>query len=124
MSAPSPFDFINEINEKRGQDLPISAYSPFLVNRGLSYFRDTVLLANEMNSKTHIDPDMQFEFYKRAVTKKKRFSRWAKAETNDNAAAVMEYYQVSRRKADEILAIINKENLATIKERLFKGGKQ
>lgn len=124
MAAPNPFDYINEINEKRGQDLPISGYSPFLVNRGLSYFRDTVLLANEMNAKTHIDPDMQFEFYKHAVTKKKRFSKWAKAETNDDVNAVMEYYQVSRRKADEILAIINKENLATIKERLFKGGKQ
>lgn len=124
MAAPTPFDFLNNINEKRGLDLPIANYTPFMVNRGLSYFRDTVLLANEMNAKSHIDPDMQYEFYMQAVTKKKRFSKWAKAETNNDVDSVMEYYQASRRKAEEIIAIINKDELATIKERLFKGGKQ
>ena len=54
-----PFDFINDINTGKkdlinGSDNPELAekiYSPFLTNRSLSYFSDTVSLANEMNMR-------------------------------------------------------------------------
>jgi len=55
----NPFDYLNSINYSK-QDLMVDddtekAYNAFLVNRGLSYFQDTVLLANEMNKNHHID---------------------------------------------------------------------
>jgi hypothetical protein len=50
----TPFDFINAINFTK-KDLfsedPMAKkdYAPFIINRGLGYFPDTVLYANEMN---------------------------------------------------------------------------
>ena len=117
------FDILNEINEKKGNEIDMKDYSPFMINRGLSYFRDTVLLANEMNRAGHIDTDMQYEFYKHSVSRKTRRSKWAKAESDENIDAIIETYKVSRRKAMEILPLINNDMMHIIKERLFKGGR-
>ena len=39
-------------------------YSPFMVNRALSYYRDTVLFANVMNQYPNLDKRLQYNFYK------------------------------------------------------------
>ncbi|MBV32909.1 MAG: DNA polymerase, partial [Porticoccaceae bacterium] len=84
MSKKSPFDFLNSINYskqnliKEPQDE--KEYVPFIVNRGLGYFQDTIMLANEMNVNCHIDNKMQYDFLKNTVRKRKRFSKWLKAE--------------------------------------------
>ena len=46
----SPFDYLNSINDTK-QDLMVDditekQYNAFMVNRGLSYFPDTVAVAN------------------------------------------------------------------------------
>ena len=93
----SPFDFLNAINLTK-KDLfaedPLSEkdYAPFIVNRGLSYFPDTVLYANEMNRNAHIAKDWQFSFFLNTITKKKRFSKWHKKDADtENLRLVMEY---------------------------------
>jgi len=55
----TPFSFVNEINigkrdimrDQNGEhsDLLEKVYSPYITNRSLSYFNDSVLHANEMN---------------------------------------------------------------------------
>ena len=49
----NPFKYLNEINYgKRNimvDEETEKAYAPFIINRSLSYFPDTVALANEMN---------------------------------------------------------------------------
>ena len=49
----NPFDYLNAINATKEDvmvdDVAESKYNAFLINRGLSYFVDTVLYANEMN---------------------------------------------------------------------------
>lgn len=54
-----PFDFLNSISYKKNyimhSDIEEKEYVPFLTNRGLSYYPDTVLHANEMNMRTSID---------------------------------------------------------------------
>ena len=49
----NPFKFTDAINYTKEDimidDITEKAYNPFLINRSLSYFPDTVLAANEMN---------------------------------------------------------------------------
>ena len=37
-------------------------YPPYIINKGLSYFSDTVIMANEMNRLHHASKHMQFSF--------------------------------------------------------------
>ncbi len=124
----SPFDFINAINQTKENlfEDPQAAkdYSPFLVNRGLSYFHDTVVQANTMNQYSSIPKDWQFTFLLNSIAKKKRFSKWAKADkATESLILVQEYFGYSSEKAKEALRILTDEQLNDIKQKLNKGGK-
>ena len=124
----SPFDFINAINstkENLFEDPSATKdYSPFLVNRGLSYFHDTVVQANTMNMYSNIPNEWQFNFLLNSITKKKRFSKWAKKDpATEQLKLVQEYYGYSSEKAKEALSILSDEQLKLIEEKLNKGGK-
>jgi len=60
----NPFEYVNSINMTKKDimidDLSEKAYAPFMINRSLSYFNDTVLMANEMNIKHHLDAKLQY----------------------------------------------------------------
>jgi len=125
----SPFDFLNAINFTK-EDLfekdPQAAkdYNAFLINRGLSYFPDTVFYANQMNQQSGLDKDMQFFFFLNIISKKKRFSKWSKKDPEtETLQLVKEYYGYSSEKATEALKVLSEENLIMIKEKLYKGGK-
>ena len=124
----TPFDFINAINltKKNLFEDPLAKkdYVPFIINRGLSYFPDTVLYANEMNRCSSIPEDWQFSFFLNTIPKKKRFSKWHKkdAET-ESLSLVKEYFGYSSEKAKEALNILTDDQLVMIKEKLYKGGK-
>ena len=64
--AISPFDFINAIHYSKENlivdDWSEKQYNAFIINKGLSYGADTVIPANEMNSRPHLDKKMQFSF--------------------------------------------------------------
>jgi len=70
----NPFEYINAINTTKKDimvdDIAESKYTPFMVNRSLSYFPDTVLFANEMNINHHLDNRLQFDFFINIVKKK------------------------------------------------------
>lgn len=124
----TPFDFINAINfDKRNLFEDPQAqkdYVPFIVNRGLSYFHDTVLYANEMNRLSHIDKEMQFEFLRGSITKRKRFSKWSKKTAlTDDLTAVQKFYGYSAEKAMEVMSILSKEQIEFIKQQMDKGGR-
>lgn len=124
----TPFDFINSItfDKKNLFEDPQAKkdYNTFIVNRGLSYFPDTVLYANEMNRNHHIDKDCQFFFLLNSISKKKRFSKWSKKDADsESLTLVMEYFNYSSEKAKEALSVLTDEQLVMIKEKLYKGGK-
>lgn len=123
-----PFDFINEINHSKKDimvdDISEKSYNAFLVNRGLSYFVDTILYSNEMNVNHHISNRMQFDFLLHSVKSKKRFSKWAKAENVKHLETVKEYYGYSNSKAKMVLPLLNEEQLNHIESKLYKGGKK
>src|SRR5687768_3879725 len=118
--SSNPFDFINSINNKDyiWDQFSDKDYNPFMVNNGLSYFPDTVLLANEMNTHQNIPKKYQYDFLFHTVSKKKRFSKWVKkdkGEDTDNLPLIMEYYNFSATKAKEALSILTDEQIDKIK---------
>ena len=122
------FDYINDINFGKKNlmvdDDAEKVYVSFLTNRGLSYFQDTVLLANEMNVNHHIDSKLQYDFLRNIVRPRKRFSKWAKAETLDKVDVIAEYYDYSRAKAASVADLIDDDTLDSMKKYLSKGGKR
>ena len=123
----NPFEYLNAINNTK-KDLMVDEeaekkYNAFMVNRGLSYFYDTALLANEMNRNHHLDNRLQFDFLINTIRKQKRFSKWLKADKTDSLEAVKEYYGYSNEKALQALKILNKEQLNFIRSKFETGGK-
>ena len=92
----NPFEFVNAINDNKKDlmvdDLVEKEYLPFIVNRQLSYFQDTIFAANEMNVQSHIDKKLQFHFLLNIIRKRKRFTKWGKPDVIDDMDAVKEYY--------------------------------
>lgn len=123
------FDFLNSINDSK-EDLlkkdPLSEkdYNSFMVNRGLSYFGDTILYANEMNSRTDIPKKWQYEFYLYGIKKKRRFSKWHKKDVNgEDLKLVMQEYQYSTKRALEVLSLLTEQQLQVIREKYNTGGR-
>ena len=141
MGKLSPFDFIKSINEgrkgehllkdcKADQSLEHSdpeardkAYVPFIINRGLSYFKDTVLFSNEMNIKADLPPRMQYDFYRYIVTPKRRFSKWGKKQNaNDDIKLIQKTYDYSREKAESVYPLFTTKQLKELYTKYDKGG--
>lgn len=124
----TPFDFINAINQTKENlfEEPNASklYQPYLVNRSLSYFHDTIIQANTMNMYSGIPNHWQFAFLLNSIAKKKRFSKWQKKDkATDSLLLVQEYFGYSSDKAKEALSILSDEQLNEIKQKLNKGGK-
>ena len=124
----NPFDYVNSINYSK-KDVMQSpedekAYNSFMVNRSLSYFSDTTLLANEMNRYHHLDSRLQYQFLINIVRKRKRFSKWVKPELENDLESVKEYYGYSNEKARQILPLLSPSQIETIKEKVNKGGRK
>lgn len=128
MVLMSPFDYLNAINYTKENiivdDITEKDYNPFMVNRGLSYFADTILMANEMNQHAHLDKKLQFDFFINIVRKKKRFSKWFKPETVSDVEVVKEYYGYSNDKARQALSLLTQEQLNILRKKVYKGGRK
>ena len=92
------------------------------MNRGLSFTPDTILAANEMNVVPFLDKRMQYDYLYSTVRKKKRYSKWIKAEQDEIEDLIVEYYGVSRRRASEYASLMTDKDVAEIKAKTNKGG--
>ena len=99
-------------------------YPPFIINKGLSYFSDTVMYANEMNRLHHASKHMQFSFYLNSIKSRKRFSKWLKSSKIKDLDVVKQHFGYSNKKAQEALSLMTKKQIDYIKERLYKGGRK
>ena len=123
----NPFDYLNSINTTKKDvitdDITEKAYNSFMVNRSLSYFNDTVVLANEMNRYHHLDNRLQFDFLINMVRKRKRFSKWIKPQIESDVEVVKKYYGYSNEKARQILPLLSPEQISGLKKKVNKGGR-
>ena len=123
----TPFDYLNSINHSKvdvmTDDLTEKSYNSFMINRSLSYFQDTVGMANVMNQHHHADSRLQYHFLLNIIRKRKRFSKWDKATDSSDITAVKEYYGYSNEKARQILDILSADQITVITQKISKGGK-
>ena len=100
-----------------------SLYVPFVVNRALSLFPDTLFHVNEMNLNSHLDSKLQYEYLYNSIRKKKRFEKWPwkKVEVSD-VDLICDVYKYNRVKAREVLSVLTKEQISELKKQQEKGG--
>ena len=124
----SPFDFLNEINYGKKNiiidDITEKQYNSFMVNRGLSYFKDTVVIANEMNINHHLDNRLQFDFLINIIRKKRRFSKWNKPQIVNDLDVIKEYYGYSNKQAKAVHNLLSSEQIGELRKKVYKGGKK
>lgn len=96
-------------------------YAPFLVNRGLSYYPDTVMYANEMNLRTSIDNKLAYDYLINIVRPRKRFSKWFKSTDNNEVSLITQYYNCSEVKAEQYFKILSSTQLNEICNSVLKG---
>ena len=123
-------DYLNSINYTKEPLMDTEdeqwekKYPPFIVNKCLAPFQDTILLVNEMNQYPNVDKKLQFDFFINSLRPRKRFTHWVKAKKLDDIEYVKEIYGYNNEKAKVALTILNDDQIATIKQKLNKGGKQ
>lgn len=122
----SPFEFINSINYTKSNlivdEWSEKQYQPYIVNKGLSFSSDSVIFANEMNSRPHLEKSLQNNFLINTIRPKKRFSKWIKPEKLEAIEIIKDYYGYSTEKARQVVTIFTEEQLKNLKEKLKKGG--
>ena len=122
----TPFDYLKAINETK-EDVMLTEqdekkYSSFIVNRGLSFFMDTIFQVNEMNRNHQLESRLQFAYLLNSIRKKKRYSKWLKPEKLGDLDIVKEYYGFGNEKAKDALKVLSEEQLGYIKNKLNQGG--
>lgn len=126
----TPFDFVNAINSKTKKNIistdddPRAAeksYVPYIVNKTLSYFPETVLYANEMNRRKHLDHKPQFDYLLNTIRPGKRFAKWIKQDDGEVLELVKQYYQFNDEKARQAIPLLSKEQISMIKRILTSG---
>jgi hypothetical protein len=124
-STINPFDYVKAINANHDimeDEVSEKQYNPYIVNKAMSFGMDTVIQANEMNSRPHLDKRLQFSFFINSIRPRKRFNPWLKAEKIQDLDAIKQYYQYSTDKALHVLNILTPRQIDVIKERLYTGG--
>lgn len=123
----SPFDYVNAILQNKKKlivdDITEKSYAPFLVNRSLSYHKDCLFYANEMNRHHSLDKKLQNDFLINIVRSQKRpFAKWVKAEKSEDLECVKQIFGFSESKAREAVRLLSKEQIQKLKEQTDIGG--
>ena len=123
-------DYLKAINETKHPLLDTDdltwekKYPPYIVNKILSMFYDTIMNANEMNGFHFLPKKMQFHYFINSIRKRKRFGgKWITQTKLKNLEYVKEYYGYSNEKAKQALSILSDKQIEEIKTTLTKGGR-
>ena len=124
----NPFDYVKAASYSKKDimvdDIAEKAYTPYIVNRALSYHLDTVLFANEMNINHNMDNRLQFDFYINTIKKRNGFSKWHKVVDDNDVDIVKSAFNYNKKRAEEVLSLLSKDQIQSLKNRMNIGGKQ
>ena len=122
-------DYLNAINHTKEKLMDTEdetwekKYPPFVINKCLHAFQDTILFVNEINQLPNLDNKLQFDFFLNTLRARKRYTPWLKAKKLGNLDCIKEYYGYDNEKAKTALDILDDEQISTIKQKLYKGGR-
>lgn len=120
-------DWLNSINQTKKNlidedPLLEKEYSPYIINRCLSGYIDSILYANEMNRYHFLPKKLQYDFFINTLRKRKRYTPWIQKDKIEDLEYVKKYYGYSNEKAKEALKILTREQLNFIKAKFETGG--
>ena len=122
-------DYINAINYTKEPLLDTEEeqwekkYPPYIINKCIAPFPDSLMLVNEINQLHHLDKKLQYDFLINSLRPRKRYTPWMKAKKLENLEYVKEYYGYNNEKAKSALDILNDKQISAIKIKLNKGGR-
>ena len=122
-------DYLNAINYTKEPLLDTEddqwekKYPPYIINKCMAPFPDSLMLVNEINQLHHLDKKLQYDFLINSLRARKRYTPWMKAKKLENLEYVKEYYGYNNEKAKSALDILNDEQISAIKTKLNKGGR-
>jgi hypothetical protein len=105
------------MRDTENDEMAQKEYAPYLTNKALSYYTDTILYANEMNRYSGLDNIMQYEYLLHSVRPKKRFTKWSKKVEVKEVQAIAAYFQVNTKRAEEYYKVLDP---AVVKEIVIK----
>ena len=114
-------DFLNSINSTKKNILDSCPeaerlYTPFVVNRCLSYFPDTIMQSNEMNMHSHLDNKVQYDYLLNSTRSRRRFSKWFKVENDLDIELIKEHYNVNNRRAKEYKSLMSQSDIESLRQ--------
>lgn len=122
--AISPFDIVKALNEKTDLEYDIKDYSPWMINKSLSFIKDTIFFANEMNKSFNLDKDIQRDFYKYGIPRGKRFGKWEKQlKVPELVEKIAEYFCINKNVATQYVSLLSDSELKQLQEKMIRGGK-
>ena len=122
-------DYLNAVNSTKERLMDTEdetwekKYPPFIVNKCVAPFQDTIMLVNEINQFHHLDKKLQFDFLINSLRPRKRYTPWVKATKLENLEYVKEFYGYNNEKAKVALDILSDEQISAIKQKMNKGGR-
>jgi hypothetical protein len=122
-------DYLNAVNHTKESLMDTEdeqwekKYPPFIVNKCLAPFQDTIMLVNEINQLHHLDKKLQYDFLLNSLRTRKRYTPWVKAMKLENLEYVKEFYGYNNEKAKVALDILTDEQISAIKQKMNKGGR-
>ena len=122
-------DYLNAINHTKEPLMDTEdeqwerKYPPYIVNKCVAPFQDTIMLVNEINQFYHLDKKLQFDFLINSLRPRKRYTPWVKAMKLENLEYVKEFYGYDNEKTKVALDILDDEQISAIKQKMNKGGR-
>ena len=117
-------EYLNAINYTKddlfADEEADKGYVPFVINRCLSYFPDTIMQVNELNVKPNVSKKMQFDYLRNAIRKRKRFSKWLKNTKDDRLESIKLHFGYGDKKALEAMRVLSDEKIDEIHDNISK----
>jgi len=125
----NPFDYVNSISHKKNDmmqgtdndELSEQLYKPYVVNKALSYYTDTIFFPNQANQLHHCDNRLQYDYLLNSIKPKRRFSKWVKREDNDEIEMIKIYFNYSEKKARQVYNLLSSDQINNIRNELVRG---
>ena len=123
-------EYLKSINQTKenlmNSDDPMweKKYSPYIINKCIAPFNDTIMFVNEINMRHHLENKLQYDFLLNTIRPKNRFAPWVRGSKIKDLEFIKEYYGYSNEKAKVALQILSNDQIKTIKDSLSKGGRK
>lgn len=126
----NPFTYINDVSfdkkdiirQAADPEYEARGYNPWITNKTLSYFQDTIMYSNEMNKYAFLPNIMQFDYFFNSINRRKRFAKQTKKIVSDDVQAVATYFKYSLRRAEETIKFLTPDQIRHIREKTTIGG--